>query len=70
MIPLDFKYMFNRHERMNSKSRHNRNFDYFHPSTHTSAKVTIHIHSIYIDVEADLVIVEQSLLFHIVSLES
>ena len=47
MIPLDLKYMFNRHERMNGKSRHNRSFDYFHPSTHTYAKVTIHIHSIY-----------------------
>ena len=47
MIPLGFKYMFNHHERMNGKSRHNRNFDYFHPSTHTYAKVTIHTHSIY-----------------------
>ena len=47
MIPLDFNYMFNRHERMNGKSRHNRNFNHFHPSTHTYAKVTIHIHSIY-----------------------
>ena len=31
------------------KSRHNRNFDYFHPSTHTYAKVTIHIHSIILE---------------------
>ena len=39
--------MFDHYERMNSKSRHNQNFDHFHPSTHTYAKVTIHIHSIY-----------------------
>ena len=42
-----FKYMFDYYERMNSKSRHNRNFDHFHPSTHTYTKVTTYIHSIY-----------------------
>ena len=47
VIPFDFKYMFDHHERMNSKSRRNQNFDHFHPSAHTYAKVTIHIHSKY-----------------------
>ena len=41
------KYMFDHYDRMNSKSRHNQNFDHFHPSTHTYTKVTIYIHSIY-----------------------
>ena len=42
-----FNYMFNCRENISGKSRYNQNFDHFHPSTHTYAKVTIRTHCIY-----------------------